>query len=119
VNAGGAAVLVQHAGAGVKGQGHGVGLEPQAVFPGDLAGRGAQVIQVVVAFFELVLQCHVNLLVQPHFGGRHTPLKREKRRKTGPVQLGVLLLQNRKCLARQLPQLQLLSRELFTSGGEP
>lgn len=32
--------------------------KPQAVLPGDLAGRGAEVIQMVVARFELVLQCH-------------------------------------------------------------
>ena len=51
-------MLVQHPGAGVKGNGHGIGLEPQTVLPGDLAGRGAQIVQMVVALFELVLQSH-------------------------------------------------------------
>ena len=34
------------------------GFKAQAALPGDGAGGGAHVVQMVVALFELVLQCH-------------------------------------------------------------
>jgi hypothetical protein len=51
-------MLMQFAGTRIECNRHGVGLEPQAVFAGALANRAAHIVQVVVAFFELVLQCH-------------------------------------------------------------
>ena len=50
------AMLVQLAGVHIKGNGHRVRHEPQAVLARDLAGWRAQVVQVVVALLELVLK---------------------------------------------------------------
>ena len=58
MNARGVAVLMQLARTHVKGQCHGIGRQAQAVLARDLAGGRAEVIQVVIAFFELVLQRH-------------------------------------------------------------
>jgi hypothetical protein len=74
-----ATVFTQGTGTGLKCNRHVVGLEPQTMFPGDFADGRAQVIQVVVAFFELVLQRHGVILSWGFdFAGQHLALKPKK-----------------------------------------
>ena len=53
-----AAMLVHLASVRIKGNGHRIGLEPEAPLARDDAGRIAHVVQVVAAGLELVLHVH-------------------------------------------------------------